>query len=41
MRKDHDGREASRGDATIGVGESEGEEKKEEFSWKVTSVEVT
>ena len=35
------GEKPGRGDATIGVGESEGEEKKEEFSWKVTSVEVT
>ena len=34
---DHQGR----GDATIGLGEGEGEEKREESSWKVMSAKVT
>ena len=34
------GGKLGRGDAAVGVGESEGGEKKGESSWKVTSTEV-
>ena len=35
------GGKLGRGDSGMGVGEREGEEKKGESSWKVTSIEVT
>ena len=35
------GGKASKGDATTGVGESEGEENKGESSWNVALIEVT